>query len=163
MFHWSKIIIDGSLLSIIASILLILGMRINPRILLQDYPKDIQAAVDPKTPSEKKLSLLLGMPFLLALILIPFFSTLSLKPHTSSLAALFINAFGVVFIFNLVDWLLLDWLMFCTITPKFVVVPGTEGKAGYKDYWFHLRGFFIGTILSAVNGAVITAVVLLFG
>jgi hypothetical protein len=89
MFNLSKIIIDGCLLSIVASLWLILIMRINPRIFLQDYPKDIQAAVHPKTPSEKKLTLWLGIPFLLLLILFPFFSTLGLKrkpvhtPHCS--------------------------------------------------------------------------------
>ena len=163
MFNLGKIIIDGSLLSIIASLLLILIMRINPRILLQDYPKDIQAAVKPKSPFEKKLSLLLGIPFLLVLILVPFVSTLSLKQQTSSFVALLVNAFGVAFVFNLVDWLLLDWLMFCTITPKFVVIPGTEGMSGYKDYGFHFRGFIIGTLLSAISAVVIAWLVLLVG
>jgi hypothetical protein len=163
MFNLSKIIIDGCLLSIVASLWLILIMRINPRIFLQDYPKDIQAAVHPKTPSEKKLTLWLGIPFLLLLILFPFFSTLGLKQQTGSYAALLANAFGVAFIFNLVDWLLLDWLMFCTLTPKFLIIPGTAGMAGYNDYMFHFRGFIIGTILSAIIGAVLAGVVLLIG
>ena len=60
MFNLGKIIIDGSLLSIIASLLLILIMRINPRIFLQDYPKDIQAAVKPKHPSRRNYPFYLG-------------------------------------------------------------------------------------------------------
>jgi len=34
----------------------------------------------------------------------------------------------------------LDWLIFVTIQPDFVVIPGTEGLAGYKDYGFHFLG-----------------------
>jgi hypothetical protein len=163
MFNLSKIILDGLLLSVIASLLLILSLIINPRIFLQDYPKDIQVAVPPKTPSEKRLSLLLGIPFLLALILVPFFSTLSLKQQNSSFLALFMNAFGVAFIFNLVDWLVLDWLMFCTITPRFVVISGTEGMASYKDYWFHFRGFIMGTLMSVIGALVIAGIVSFIG
>ena len=73
--------------------------------------------------------------------------------------SLFLNTFGVVFIFNLVDLLLLDWLMFCFITPSFVIIPGTEGMKGYKDYGYHFRAFLKGTILSVVAGLVIAGIV----
>lgn len=48
-------------------------------------------------------------------------------------------------IFNLVDLFIIDWLIFCWITPRFVVIPSTEGMKGYKDYIFHLRGAIVGT------------------
>ena len=166
MINFNRIIFDGFLLSLISSIILIASLYINPRIFLQDYPKDIQALVPPKTSSEKRLALIMGIPFLLALILIPFFSTMARKSEmgeNSTFIALFANAFGVAFIFNLVDWLLLDWLLFCTITPKFLVIPGTEGAAGYKDYDYHLRGFIIGTLLSIIAGLVIAAIVFFIG
>lgn len=163
MINWGKILIDGAFLSVIAALILLLILRFNPRILLNDYPKDVQAVAAPKTPTERKWTLLVGIPYLLVLLLVPFFSTLSLKPQNGAFVALFVNAFGVAFIFNLVDWLLLDWLLFCTITPKFVMLPGTEGMAGYKDYAIHFRGFLIGTLLSAICGAAIAGVVWLIG
>ena len=159
----TKIIVDGAILSILASLFIIVTLRLNPRIWLQDYPKDVQAKAPPKTSQEKRLSLFLGIPFLLLLVATPFVSSLTLKYQTQeqiSFWTLFINSFGVVFIFNLVDWLILDWLMFCAITPKFVVIPGTEGMAGYKDYLFHFRGFLIGSVLSAVAGLIIATIVL---
>lgn len=161
MINLSRIIQDGLLLSIISSFIIIISLFINPRTFLQDYPKDIQAKVPPKTPSEKRLSLLLGIPFLLALLFVPLISTLLLKQQngeTSTFIALFLNAFGIVFIFNLVDWLLLDWLMFCTITPKFLIIPGTEGMPGYKEYGFHFCGFLIGTVLSLVFALIIASI-----
>jgi hypothetical protein len=162
MLDITRLVVDGAILSVLASLFIVVTLRLNPRIWLQDYPQDVQAQVPPKTPQEKRLSLLLGVPFLLLLAAVPLVSCLNLENQAQepvSFWTLFVNAFGVVFIFNLVDWLLLDWLMFCTITPSFVVIPGTAGMAGYKDYFFHLRGFLIGSVLSTTSGLVIAALV----
>ena len=158
----SRTILDGLILSVLASIFIVITMRLKPRIWLQDYPDDIQALVPPKTEEEKRVSLVLGIPFLILLFAVPFVSTLALKSrHQGDVSFLLLaaNAFGVAFVFNVVDWLVLDWLMFCTLTPRFVVIPGTEGAEGYKNYWFHFRGFLIGTVFSAVAGLVIGAMV----
>ena len=161
MFNITRTIIDGLILSGITSVFIIVSLMINPRIWLQDYPEDIQSKVPPKSDSEKRLSLIIGIPFLIILCVGSFFSTLVLKfrnPEASFLD-LSLNAFGIVLIFNVVDWLLLDWLMFCTLTPRFVVIPGSEGMAGYKDYLFHFRGFLKGTVFCVISGLVIGGVV----
>jgi hypothetical protein len=153
---------DGAILSTAASLLILLTMRINPRVWLHDYPRDIQAMVPPKTANERRQSLALGIPFLIVLAAIPLASTLALESHYQGempLAPLAFHAFGVAFVFNVVDLLVLDWLLFCTITPPLVVIPGTAGAAGYKDYAFHFRGFLIGTAISAVAGLLIGALV----
>ena len=157
-----KIVLDGAILSFIASLLLIVSLRLDPRMWLQDYPEDIQNKVPPKTGPEKRLSLIFGIPFLVLLVVGPFISTLALKRQDggdASFLLLFLNAFGVAFAFNLVDLLLLDWLMFCTITPKFVVIPGTEGMEAYKDYSYHFKASLTGTVLSVVAGLVIAGIV----
>jgi len=162
MFSIHRIILDGALLSIIASLLILVSLRINPRMWMQDYPQDIQDKVPPKTEMEKRQSLIVGIPFLVVLVAVPFISTLTLKRQggdDTSFLQLFLNAFGVAYVFNLVDLLLLDWLMFCTITPKFLVIPGTEGLEGYKDYYYHFKASIIGTVLSIVAGLVIAGIV----
>lgn len=162
MLNIGKIVLDGAILSVVASLILISSLRFNPRLFLQDYPDDIQSKVPPKTEKENQQSLVVGIPFLIVLVAIPFILTLTLKHQSGedvSFLQLFLNAFGVAFIFNLVDLLFLDWLMFCTITPKFVVITGTEGMEGYKDYSYHFRGFIIGTFLSVVAGLVVAGIV----
>jgi hypothetical protein len=162
MLNIGKTILDGAILSVMASLFLAAILRFNPRLFLQDYPKDIQNRVPPKTEKEKRQSLVVGIPFLILLVAVPFISTLALKRQSGediSFPHLFLNAFGVVFVFNLVDLLLLDWLMFCYITPKFMVIPGTKGMAGYKDYFFHFRASIIGTMLSIAAGLVIAGIV----
>ncbi len=162
MFSLRRIVLDGAILSLIASLLITVSLHINPRMWLQDYPKDIQDRVPPKTKREERQSLVVGIPFLIVLVAVPFISTLTLKRQSGgdvSFLQLFLNTFGVVFVFNLVDLLLLDWLMFCTITPKFLVIPGTEGLEGYKDYYYHFKASLIGTVLSIVAGLVIAGIV----
>jgi hypothetical protein len=164
MLNVSRILIDGAIVSAIASLYLLAVLNLNPRLFLQDYPQDIQRAVPQKTKKEKWLSIVLGIPFLLFLFLGSFISTLNIEFYSDgeiSFFAAFIQAFGVVFIFNLVDWLILDWLIFCTITPKFLVIPDTEGMAGYKDYSFHFRAFLVGIAFSIIAGLVIGALVVI--
>jgi len=55
--------------------------------------------------------------------------------------------------------LILDWLIFVTIQPSFIVIPGTEGMAGYKDYWFHFQVSFLGWVqwVSILVGGLVLA------
>jgi hypothetical protein len=138
----------------------------NPRLMLQDYPPAIKEIVPPKTEGEKRLSTWLGMPFILILFIFPVYATFVFQARTDSgvgFLSLWLYAFGIAFAFNLWDWLVLDWLIFCTITPKRFVIPGSEGHPAYKDYFFHFRGFLIGTVFSAVMGLVGAGIVLVFG
>lgn len=156
----TKILTDGAILSLFASLFTILILWVNPRIFLHDYPIGIQEKVPKKTKAESRLTNLLVIPFTLFFLLGPFISTLALKEQGDvHFLALWLNATGVVFVFNVVDWLILDWLMFCSLTPRFMVIPGSEGMAEYKDYWFHFRGFLHGTVYSILGGLVIAGIV----
>jgi hypothetical protein len=150
-------LISGAVLSILLLGLLLAILYYNPRLLLQRYPPDVQRAVPPKTAGERRQTAVFGGIFLLLLLGGPLLSTLMLKQQQGALSfgSAFFHAGGVLFIFNLADLLLLDWLIFCTITPRFVVLPGTAGLSGYKDYRLHLRGFVAGTVLSVAGGSLI--------
>lgn len=160
MVNITKILIEGAILSLVACLWSIIFMLLYPRIFLHDYPKGIQEKVPQKTKAENRLTYVFGAPLVLLFLLWPFFSTFTLKEQgNTQFLALWLNAAGVVFIFNVVDWLILDWLMFCTITPRFVVIPGSEGMAEYKDYGFHFRGFLHGIVYSALGGLIIAGIV----
>ena len=155
----ATILVYGVPGSLVLSALILAMLWHNPRLLLQDYPKDVRAAVPPKTLTEKRLSSYWAAVFLLLLIALLVLAALSAKAAHQSFPGVFLSAFGVSFLFNLVDWLILDWLIVCTITPRFVVIPGTEGMAGYKNYAMHFKGFLVGTGVSVVMGVLIAALV----
>ena len=65
----------------------------------------------------------------------------------------FIESFGYGFllwtIVNLYDALVLDIIWFCH--DKHFVFKGTEDMVDeYHNYWFHIKGFFIGELLALV-------------
>jgi hypothetical protein len=141
------------------AVILPLMVSRNPRLMLQDYPKDVQAAVPPKTAQERRQTLYWGIPFWLVLLGFPATAAVATKLAGGDLLAIILSAFGVGIVVNLFDWLILDWLIFCTWTPSFAVIPGTAGFAGYKDYGMHFRGFLIGTAISVVLGIIIGVIV----
>ncbi len=96
--------------------------------------------------------LLIGVPFTLALL----WRTATLGTH--SFWELFAYAFGVLFIFNLVDLLILDWLIVCRFKLRWVVLPGTEHIAMPIPYFHHFKEFLMGTIGLVIVGLAIAAV-----
>lgn len=132
----------------------------GPRIMLQDYPKAIQALVPPKTPKEKRLTIYYSIAFIIIFLGYPF-----IVAHNA--ATTFNWQFGQTFLFlslltqfiNLFDLLVIDWLMFCFITPGFVVLKGTEGHPAYKDYYFHFKTFTKGLVISTVIALVVAGLV----
>jgi uncharacterized membrane protein len=144
MLDVGRMLLDGAVLAVVVSAWLVAALWYNPRLFLNkgDFPPDIVAAAPPKTRAEKRLAAIVGVPFILVSLAFPLWSTIAFASRAggdTGFAVLFAHALGVIAMPFFVDLVLLDWLLVCTITPDFVVVPGTEGFAGYKDYGFHLR------------------------
>lgn len=124
-------------------------MAKNPRYMLQDYPQEIIATVQPKSNEEKKGAYYYGMPFLIILFLYPLVVGYMRKYNIDvSFLQNWIQIFLLMFSFNIVDLFIIDWLVFCTITPNFIIIPGSEGNPAYKDYRFHFIAFLKGSAFS---------------
>jgi hypothetical protein len=141
-----RVLVDGTILSMLLSIGIYGSIYINPTMWISDYPPDIQAAVGSVngTLNQKIVAsvLLFGV-----VIAVPLYSNAQLRRENNgelSFAAAFANSALILFFFATWDLLILDWLIFVTIQPDFVVIPGTEGLAGYRDYWFHFEVSFLG-------------------
>ena len=142
---------------------LILGLvRINPEIMLKDYPPDIQAKYGPMSERSKRQRIpgaILVIVVLFGIVILSF-QDLGTDPQGDlSFFTTFVHLFVMFSVFNLLDWLVLDWLIVVTIRPSFIILPGTEGLAGYADYRFHFRGFLIGTVITLVTSILVAAVV----
>lgn len=97
------------------------------------------------------LGLLLGSPIASALL----WRAATLGSHV--FGALFAYAFGVLFIFNLVDLLILDWLIVCWVRPRWVILPGTEHIVIPNPYRHHCKESLLGTASLGIIGLAIAA------
>lgn len=137
-----RLLVDALIYNSAISVLLIGGLAANAEMMVGDYPPDIRARWGPRSKKATRQAILLFIPFLLVGIGGLFLSNWRLKKANGgrlSFTAAFVNAFGLIFSVWSFDLIILDWLLFVTVTPSFVVLPGTEGLAGYSDYGFHLK------------------------
>ena len=146
------IVIESIVLCLVFTVMVYFMSR-EPIKSLYNYPPKIQERVrtlpeyKDKIPTQKnKLAAKLGACVL-------FVAVLSLILRYVNGCTTFLQAFGTGFLLwtvvNLWDAIVLDILWFCH-DPHFVL-KGTEDMVGdYHDYWFHIKGFFIGEVLALV-------------
>lgn len=151
----------GVVLSVVLFGLLLAVLRMNAEIMLSDYPPDVRASWGPMTERTRRQRAVVAWFFLITIVAVVAWSLETLPPFVAgqlTFAAAFLY-FAVMFgIFNLLDFCVLD----CALVywqPRFAVLPGTEGMAGYRSYWFHFRGFLIGIPVTAAAAAISAAVV----
>ena len=150
------VILSGALFALILVVL-----KVNPEIMLNDYPPDVRAKWGPMSRRTRRQRVVASVLVIMVLVGIAFWSTRSLQGRitgdvTFQTASIhFLVMFGT---FNLLDWLALDWPLVYS-QPQFIVLPGTEGMAGYRSYWFHFRGFLIGCPIVAVASMLAAAIV----
>src|SRR5262249_7890289 len=139
--------------------LLLAVLRLNAEIMLNDYPPDVRAKWGPMTERTKRQRLLVAAVFVVAILGVVAWSLETLPAFARrdlSFAVGFVY-FAVMFgTFNLFDWLVID----CGLVywqPRFAVLPGTEGMAGYRDFRFHFRGFLIGIPIVLIGSALSAA------
>lgn len=151
----SSILFDALVISALLYGGVFLMIKINPRAQLHNYPTQIKETQPPKTKAEKTVFLAVGIPVFACLAAyIPL--SFSARFHGSGIAYLNVLFYwvSVHLIVSAVDLLLCDYLIFCTVTPKFVVIPGTEGNPAYKDKSFHTKTIPTMLLVSIVLGAI---------
>ena len=151
----------GGVLSAVLSVLLLAVLWMNPEILLKDYPPDIQQKHGPMSERSRRqrvpVAIVIGA-VALAIVMMSFSAVRTNGGGRIPFVTAFVHLLVMFSVFNVVDLLLLDWTL-VAIRPTFMVLPGTEGSAGYGDYGFHFRGFMIGTVLILAASLLIAGVV----
>ena len=158
----SNALVFGVVLGSILFTTILVVVRINPETMLRDYPPDVQAEHGPMSDRSKRQKFLVTI-----LVLAEMFGVIvaSLAPILDDAEAaglfptMFVHFFVMFSVFNVLDWLVLDWLIVVSIRPSFLILPGTEGMAGYRDYAFHFRGFLIGIPITLAASLLLAALV----
>lgn len=141
--------------SLIVSVLILLSYKHQPRIWLHQYPKEMQDRVAAKTDAEKQLTRLWGIPIGVCLYLLPLIMVLVRHQfnhfgYTDAFLYLWIMALT----FNLVDLLILDWLISVYWRPTWMQLKGAESMQHMENYGFHFKGFVHGLWLATLFAAV---------
>ena len=156
-----RILVDGTILSVLLTIIVYGSLYVNPLMLVDSYTPDVRAAVGAVDVPVIQHVVFYTLSFG-AVVGVTLCSNARLRRQNGgnlSFWGAFVNSAVIMFFFAVWDLLILDWLIFVTIQPDFVVIPGTEGLAGYKDYWFHFEVSFLGWAqwLSIIAGGLILA------
>lgn len=161
MLDWNLLfyygLIYGLALSLILTILLVIAGAIALDMFVDDYPPEIKQKHGPMSPRAARLRPYVATLLFIPILVVPMVGLFRLRTDIESVS--FLSAFvlsGItLLVFNLFDLLILDWLFFCTIQPRSMVLPGTEGMAAYRDYRFHFIGFLKGLGFTVVSSLII--------
>ncbi|MBC8099272.1 MAG: hypothetical protein H7Y11_07495 [Armatimonadetes bacterium] len=166
-FSLANIIVDGVILSIGLSIIVLGSMRFNPRLWLRDYPPEVQAVVAPVTPIEKRQQQIVMVLFMAVSAAVLFVSLSSLHAANNgnpAFLALFLNLYGVLIIFNITDAVILDYLILMRMKPRFAVIPGSEAvyEASFPSLQVQMGDFLKGCVIIGVVSLVVAGLVTVF-
>ena len=151
------IVVTESIVLCILFTVMVYIMSRNPIATLYNYPPKIQERVKSleeykdKIPTQQNkvvAKIFASVLFLIIICLILRY----INGYTT-----FIESFGYGFLLwsvvNLYDVIVLDIIWFCH--DKYFVFKGTEDMVDeYHNYWFHIKGFFIGEILALIICAI---------
>ena len=129
-----------------ASILIYGSLAYNPRLWLHRMPPEVRSKVKEKTSQERKVFLRIALPFLLLLFGYPIVYGLQAKADFLT-SFLTLTAFFAGF--ALWDTLVLDLLLFCQFTPRFVIIHGTR-REDYSNRKYHLVSGAKGLVMSVI-------------
>jgi hypothetical protein len=107
---------------------------------------EVTAKVPEKTPQESNLFILFALPFLLWLFGYPILYVLQ---QDLSLSTNFLILLAFFAGFALWDTLVLDLLIFCKMTPPFIIIKDTS-REDYSNMKYHLVSGAKGLVMSLV-------------
>lgn len=146
------IVIESIVLCALFTLMVYIMSR-KPINTLYNYPPKIQERVKsldeykdkvPETKNKVAAKLIASILFLVIIALILRF----INGYTTFLES-FKYGFLLWTIVNLYDAIVLDIIWFCH-DPHFVFKGTEDMKNEYHNYWFHIKGFFIGEILALI-------------
>lgn len=133
------------------------SLAYNPRLWVQDFPEPIQEAVDPLSRRERVARVVLAIPLFAVVFGIPLASVLGAKAARGGLTPLegFVHLWSILMVVNLVDLVVVDWLVGVWWEPAFLTTPEIEPHLQHNTYRFHLVEHAKGTLMLTVAALVL--------
>jgi len=140
-----RALFDGALIGAAFAIVALTSLLINPMAWIGDYPPDVQAAVTGSVRSTTTFQALVSGALIVVVLGGYTLSLRRLGREVSDLrfGGVVLHVFLVYWVANAFDVVVTDWLFFMHVLRRWVILPGTEGLAGYDDYFFHFQVSFL--------------------
>jgi hypothetical protein len=158
-------VVIGLILSAVLSVMVIGSLMINKEMWLGDYPPDVKAKWGSMSEKAKRLRNWFVIPFFGTLIAGAVITVNRLggaSGATPSFLAIFASIAIEFVVFNLVDAVIIDWLILMVLWPGLAYLPGTEGMAGYRDMrlWTVnlLKGFALAPLMGLLAAGIASLV-----
>jgi hypothetical protein len=152
--EFGRILLNGTVLSLVLGAIVIVSLIYNARLWLQDYPKPIRDRVPPLSAAEKRGRIVVGVLLLGTLLGGILLETFHLRRESAgslSFGVAYLDIFLLLLIFNLFDALVIDFFIISLLKPRFVILPGTEDlKDTLIDYRKQVIDFLKGLVFCVV-------------
>ena len=139
----------GGILSGVLTLLVLGSLYINPEMWLQDAPREIQEKHGPMSARAKGQRNWLVLAFALTIIGVVGVSLYQLPTVVGgalTFLIVFVHLWIMFMLFNLVDLLLIDWLIVEIIRPTFIAQSPLGQLMAERNYWHHFQGFLKGSV-----------------
>lgn len=151
--NYKIIILESIIWSVLWMVMISIAIRKYPFTLEHDYPEDVRKVANIKQPSKSEK--IKGMVFSVVSILLLFgllivFAILHGKSDALNFQNSFFHIWIVSMSWNVIDLIIVDWILICKFSCKLFMLPGTETYAGNKHYLFHFKGFLKGLIAMSI-------------
>lgn len=140
----------GAALSTVLGVLILGSLAWNPELWLRHYPEPILAvygrhARDPRTKTQRRWlgSAMLGVT---ALFVGGGLAGLEARHGELGFVAAFVCAYLMLAVFNLVDLVLIDWLVLFVFEPRWALLPGTEHLPQQQRMRKHVADWVKGSV-----------------
>jgi len=156
----------GAMLSGVLTILILGSLYINPEMWLQDAPREVQEKHGPMSARAKRQRLWLVVAFAItisAVVGLSLYQLPAVLGEPLTFLTVFVHLWFIFTLFNLVDLLLIDWLIVELIRPGFIVQSGLGQLMGERNYWFHFQGFLKGSVGITVVSLLLAGLIMLGG
>ncbi len=154
----------GAIASVGLTAIVLVSLWYRPIIWIHDVPAEVRAVAPPLTDDDRRVRRIVVVLFfgwMLAVLVASLLALRRLGGGVVTFGDLALSTFLIWMTFNVVDLLLLDWLLLNVIRPDIFTFPVTAVENPFGGYAYHFIGFLKGTLMGVVFSLIVAAFTML--
>jgi hypothetical protein len=151
----------GAIVSAGLTAIILVSLRYWPMVWIHDAPAEVRAVAPPLTEADRRVQRVVTVLFFGWMLVVLAASLLGLRAlggGSVTFADAALSTFIIWMTFNLVDLLLIDWLLLLVLRPNLYAFPGVAVEHPFGSYTYHFVGFLKGTLIGVGFSLIVGAV-----